>query len=86
MIPKRFGEHAVTNYDLAMEEATAEMNTAYAEWTEACQKFNRAKDSPNRLAQANAAHQKFLLAQQKCHSLYCRAMAELRAELEMLHS
>ena len=76
----------MTNYELAMEEAEAEMSVAYTEWTEACARLCRAKDSPNRLAQANAAHQKFLLALQKCRALYHKAMMELRGELEMINS
>lgn len=73
----------MTNYDLAMEAALAEMNAAFAEWTEACGRLHRAKDSTNRLAEANAAHQKFIIAAQKCHDLYARALAELREEMEM---
>lgn len=74
----------MTNFDLMMEEALAEMNCAFSEWTEACKKLYRCPDSENRLAQANVAHQKFLIASQKCHDLYKRAFLELQAELAVI--
>lgn len=74
----------MTNYDLMMEKALGEMNEAFAEWTEACGKLHRAKDSEARLAQANIAHQKFILAANACKQLYNDAIAEFRNELRLI--